>query len=160
MATKYGWESVFYTFGSAGCIWFILWVLLVFDSPDVHPKITRVCISYITMKVAYDLVKSILVTLFQEEKEYLLNNVAASITTKQLYRFPQIKQMLMSPPLLVITLAHFAENWARHTLLAGTPLFLANIHHFDLAAVSNDLMFGVEMLKQGRNAGAFYWDVL
>ena len=104
-------------------------------------------------------VKSYLVALFQEEKEYILKNRLASPTTKPLHRFSSIRQMLMSPPLLVITLAHFAENWARHTLLAGTPLFLANIHHFDLAAVSK-LLFAVAMLKQGSNAGAFYRDVL
>ena len=50
VATKFGWESVFYTFANAGCVWFIFWVLLVFDSPDVHPTITEVCMSFITMK--------------------------------------------------------------------------------------------------------------
>ena len=42
MAEKFGWESVFYTFGSAGCIWFIFWIVLVFDGPSVHPRISQV----------------------------------------------------------------------------------------------------------------------
>ena len=35
-----GWESVFYVFGSLGVVWFIAWSLLVFDGPDVHPRIS------------------------------------------------------------------------------------------------------------------------
>ena len=36
-----GWESVFYVFGSVGVLWFIVWSLLVFDGPDVHPRISH-----------------------------------------------------------------------------------------------------------------------
>lgn len=35
-----GWESVFYVFGSLGVLWFLVWSLLVFDGPDVHPRIS------------------------------------------------------------------------------------------------------------------------
>ena len=47
-----------------------------------------------------------------------------------------MKQLLMSPPFLVIVFVHFGNNWANYTLMSGTAIFLANIHHFDLAAVS------------------------
>lgn len=36
-----GWESVFYVFGSLGVLWFLAWSLLVFDGPDVHPRISH-----------------------------------------------------------------------------------------------------------------------
>ena len=51
-----------------------------------------------------------------------------------------MKQLLTSPPFLVIVLVHFGNNWANYTLMSGTALFLANIHHFDLAAVSDVTM--------------------
>ena len=35
-----GWESVFYVFGVLGVIWFIVWVLLVFNGPEDHPTIS------------------------------------------------------------------------------------------------------------------------
>ncbi|GBM03547.1 Sialin [Araneus ventricosus] len=36
-----GWPSVFYVFGSLGCIWFILWAVLVSETPDSHPSISK-----------------------------------------------------------------------------------------------------------------------
>ena len=54
----------------------------------------------------------------------------------------------MSPPLLVILLVHIADNWTKYTLISGTGIFLANIHHLDLAMVS-ELMLGVALLKLG-----------
>ena len=36
-----GWESVFYVFGAIGIVWFIFWCFLVFDGPDVHPRISE-----------------------------------------------------------------------------------------------------------------------
>ena len=73
--------------------------------------------------------------MFQEEKDYILNNLAAS-TKRPSRMFPPMKQLLTSPPFLVIVLVHFGNNWANYTLMSGTAIFLANIHHFDLAAVS------------------------
>ena len=73
--------------------------------------------------------------MFQEEKDYILTNIAAS-TKRPARRFPPMRQLLTSPPFLVIVLVHFGNNWANYTLMSGTALFLANIHHFDLAAVS------------------------
>ena len=35
-----GWESVFYVFGSLGVLWFLAWSLVVYDGPDVHPRIS------------------------------------------------------------------------------------------------------------------------
>ena len=35
------WESVFYVFGAFGVVWFIVWAFLVFDGPDVHPRISQ-----------------------------------------------------------------------------------------------------------------------
>ena len=36
-----GWESVFYVFGALGCLWFIVWALVIHDGPDVHPRISE-----------------------------------------------------------------------------------------------------------------------
>merc|ERR1712223_957569 len=32
----FGWEYVFYVFGSLGILWFFAWSVLVYDGPDVH----------------------------------------------------------------------------------------------------------------------------
>lgn len=31
------WESVFYFFGSATIIWFVIWTFVCFSSPETHP---------------------------------------------------------------------------------------------------------------------------
>lgn len=35
-----GWPSIYYILGIVGCIWFILWAIFVFESPDTHPYIS------------------------------------------------------------------------------------------------------------------------
>ncbi|XP_050412610.2 sialin [Patella vulgata] len=35
-----GWPSCFYLFGGIGCVWFIIWMLLVHDLPADHPRIS------------------------------------------------------------------------------------------------------------------------
>ena len=137
MAEKFGWESVFYTFGTAGCVWFIFWVFLIFDDPNSHPRISQVH-KYFTLYPFWSQVvheNYYHGNMFQEEKEYIETNLAAS-TKRPSRMFPPMRQLLMSPPFLVIVLVHFGNNWANYTLMSGTALFLANIHHFDLAAVS------------------------
>ena len=34
------WAATFYLLGIAGVIWFVLWSVLVFESPEVHPFIS------------------------------------------------------------------------------------------------------------------------
>lgn len=36
-----GWPSAFYVFGGVGVLWSVAWFLLVFDHPDVHPRISQ-----------------------------------------------------------------------------------------------------------------------
>ncbi|PRD25140.1 UNVERIFIED_CONTAM: putative transporter [Trichonephila clavipes] len=42
-----GWPSVFYVFGSMGCIWFFFWSIFVYDTPSEHPGISKEELSYI-----------------------------------------------------------------------------------------------------------------
>ncbi|KAG8180929.1 hypothetical protein JTE90_013935 [Oedothorax gibbosus] len=36
-----GWPSVFYVFGTVTVLWFVLWIILVYETPDEHPSITE-----------------------------------------------------------------------------------------------------------------------
>ena len=46
LAEEVGWESVFYFFGVLGCLWFLFWLFLCFDSPATHSRISQVSGSY------------------------------------------------------------------------------------------------------------------
>ena len=37
---RFGWESAFYVTGAATFVWFVFWWLLVFDTPETHPRIS------------------------------------------------------------------------------------------------------------------------
>ncbi|XP_077967299.1 sialin-like isoform X2 [Styela clava] len=39
LAATFGWQSVFYVTGSIGCVWSLLWLILIYDSPSEHPRI-------------------------------------------------------------------------------------------------------------------------
>lgn len=39
LADAFGWEAVFYVQGGLAMIWCVLWVFLVYDSPQDHPRI-------------------------------------------------------------------------------------------------------------------------
>ncbi|GIY29447.1 sialin [Caerostris extrusa] len=41
IGTLGGWPSTFYLFGSFGCIWFVFWCILVYESPEEHPTISK-----------------------------------------------------------------------------------------------------------------------
>lgn len=47
----YGWRSVFYTTGSLGLAWCIIWWLFAFDAPQTHPRITRKELDYIECSI-------------------------------------------------------------------------------------------------------------
>jgi len=36
-----GWPSIFYVFGSMGILWFPLWAVFAYDTPLLHPTITK-----------------------------------------------------------------------------------------------------------------------
>jgi ACS family sodium-dependent inorganic phosphate cotransporter-like MFS transporter 5 len=43
-----GWPAIFYILGTAGCVWFVLWAIFVFENPDSHPHISQKEYDYIT----------------------------------------------------------------------------------------------------------------
>ena len=45
ISSDWGWEYVFYLFGSLTLIWLAFWVVLIQNSPGDHPTISEVAIS-------------------------------------------------------------------------------------------------------------------
>ncbi len=48
-----GWQSVFYVFGLLGILWFPLWALRAYESPDTHPYITKEEIAWIKKGILF-----------------------------------------------------------------------------------------------------------
>lgn len=99
LAEKFGWQSVFYVTGGIGCIWYLLWLVIVKESPEVDP--------YISV----------------EEREYILNSLGRSDEENVKLSIPW-RKIFTSPPVWAIAAANFSETWGFNTLLTQFPTFL------------------------------------
>lgn len=106
LATAYGWQSLFYVFGTIGCVWFVLWMLIVRESPEQDRNIGEDELQYIQKS---------------------LGRGGADAATS--YRHPW-RSIFTSPAVLAICAAHFSENWGFYTLLTQLPTFLKGLVFF------------------------------
>ncbi|KFB49315.1 AGAP006595-PA-like protein [Anopheles sinensis] len=110
LADTLGWEWVFYILGAFGCLWFVVWMVVVKKSPETDP--------YITTK----------------EKEFILatQQRESSDTAEKVYH-PWMA-IVTSKAVWALIVASFAENWGFYTLLTQLPTFLKDTMHFELQA--------------------------
>eukprot|EP00092_Neocalanus_flemingeri_P030040 GFUD01032614.1.p1 GENE.GFUD01032614.1~~GFUD01032614.1.p1 ORF type:complete len:475 (-),score=61.04 GFUD01032614.1:7-1431(-) len=113
-----GWESVFYVFGAIGIVWFVGWCFLVFDGPDVHPRIS------------------------EEEKAFIQSSLIECETGKP-SSIPWLA-IASSPAVWAITATHVTQNFGYYVLLTELPTYMKNILHFDMH--SNAILSGVPYL--------------
>jgi len=101
-----GWPSIFYVFGTIGCVWSAFWFLLCYSSPSTHPRISTT------------------------EREYLKELIGTPTAVKK-PRTPW-RKILTSGPVIACCLAKFAHNWGYHTILDGLPLFYFDVLGFSM----------------------------
>ncbi|XP_065897720.1 sialin-like isoform X2 [Dysidea avara] len=100
-----GWPWAFYLSGFVGIIWFVAWLILVFNTPADHPRISPEERRYIETSI---------------DTELLLQN---STTSKEDLP-PPWRAMFTSPAVLAVVIGHFTNNWGFYTLLICLPTFL------------------------------------
>lgn len=100
------WTYVFYVFGAIGLVWFVLWALLVFDSPNTHPRIS------------------------ERERTYITTSLKNELSTSS--RNIPWRAIVTSTPLLAIVVAHFSYNWTFYTLLTLLPTYMNDILGFSI----------------------------
>ncbi|XP_042238110.1 sialin-like isoform X2 [Homarus americanus] len=103
-----GWPAVFYVFGVCGLLWFIVWMLLVHNTPESHPRISL------------------------DEKIYIQTTLNQSPSNTKVLPIPW-RHICTSMPFWAVFVAHIAQNWGFYTLLTELPTYMKNILHFDLA---------------------------
>lgn len=84
--------------GTVGLIWFLLWMVIVADSPDDDKRISFEELQYITE------------TLNSEQ-------------SKEEQNIPWLA-IFQSLPVWAITVSHFSENWGCYTLITQLPKFM------------------------------------
>eukprot|EP00057_Strongylocentrotus_purpuratus_P010270 XP_011664744.1 PREDICTED: vesicular glutamate transporter 3 [Strongylocentrotus purpuratus] len=100
--------SYIYLFGSLGILWYIPWVLLVYHSPTVHPRIS------------------------QEERDYIVTQLNLTDGPPKTPKYPW-KDFLTSMPLFAVCATDFALLWVLYSLTANLPIFLKEALRFDIS---------------------------
>ncbi|XP_036342334.1 sialin-like [Rhagoletis pomonella] len=106
---NFGWRYVFYTTGSLGMIWCILWYYLAFNTPKEHPRISAEEIEYIEVNVS------------SEAKEALGMNVPW-------------KSIFTSLPAWAIGITTFGRIWIHYIFIVCGPNFMKNVLKFNYKA--------------------------
>ncbi|CAF0884868.1 unnamed protein product [Brachionus calyciflorus] len=113
-----GWPSIFYIFGIVGCVWSILFMFIISDTPETNRFIT------------------------ESEKEYLINEAKKIGQAKNSKKISTPwKQIFLSKVCWATFIAHFCNNWGNYLYLTQLPSFMKDVLKFDIK--SNGLMSAI-----------------
>ncbi|KAL3517174.1 hypothetical protein ACH5RR_024076 [Cinchona calisaya] len=101
---KFGWPSVFYSFGSLGTLWIALWLSKAHSSPSEDPDLSA------------------------EERKLILEG---SGSKKPVSAIPW-KLILSKPPVWALIISHFCHNWGTFILLTWMPTYYSQVLKFNL----------------------------
>ncbi|CAL1281269.1 unnamed protein product, partial [Larinioides sclopetarius] len=100
-----GWPTVFTFFGILGCIWFVVWLYFIKDSPLDHPTISL-------------------------SELQLFDQSVEEITTKR--RDVPWKDIFTSLPVWAVIVAHFGSGFGFLILFTELPNYMENVLHFNI----------------------------
>lgn len=115
----WGWRPVFYTTGSIGMLWCLMWYLLAFNTPDEHPRIS--CNEY----------------------NYIERNIDLSIRDGHGMRVPWTS-IFKSLPAWSIGITTFGRIWVHYTFIMSGPMYMKNMLGFSIQA--NGVLSGTPFL--------------
>ncbi|XP_074600895.1 putative inorganic phosphate cotransporter isoform X2 [Brevipalpus obovatus] len=115
-----GWPAAFYIFGMFGLVWFVLWTMFVYETPQDHPSISP-------------------------EELALITAGQAPLQINKSSKTPW-GSILSSSAVWAIVIAHFGQNWGFYTLLFELPTYLKTILGLDIK--QNGLISGMPYLLQ------------
>ncbi|KAL0275710.1 UNVERIFIED_CONTAM: hypothetical protein PYX00_003493 [Menopon gallinae] len=104
--TTWGWPAVFYVSGVVTLIWYAAWLFLVYETPEVHPRISK------------------------KEKKYLKDNVEANYDEKPT-SLPW-KKVFASPQFWIGIFAHVGSDWGFHIFYTFGPKYMKDALGFDI----------------------------
>ncbi|XP_013140918.1 PREDICTED: sialin [Papilio polytes] len=121
LTASLGWESVFYVMGGLSCLWCVLWVTLVQDTPQQQPLISI------------------------EEREMIITSLGGKTNDHSPHKKLPVpwRAVLTSPAFLSILVAHACSNWGWYMLLIELPFYMKQVLKFNMTenAVTTSLPF-------------------
>nr|CAD7259108.1 unnamed protein product [Timema shepardi] len=107
ISTALSWEAVFYIYGSFAFVWSVFWMLLVYNSPQSHPRIS------------------------QEEKAYLVANTMEDSKVSLPVPWWDI---FTSMPAWAYILGNVSILWVVNMMITVLPTYMNKILHFNINA--------------------------
>ncbi|XP_076297756.1 sialin [Lasioglossum baleicum] len=101
-----GWKAAYYVTSGLILVFYALWVLLIYDTPDLHPGIT------------------------EKERIYIKEQIGTTVS-KQKTKLPVVAA-LSSPPFLVLLWAHFANMWGIYFIATNGPKYTLEVLGFNM----------------------------
>jgi len=108
LAEFYGWASIFYVMGGLSCIWMVLWVFLIQDTPSKQPLIS------------------------QSERDYIVNSLNQGGGHGHGKKVVPWKKIWTSAPFYGILIAHCCNNWGWYMLLIELPIYMKGVLKFEI----------------------------
>ncbi|CAL4069344.1 unnamed protein product, partial [Meganyctiphanes norvegica] len=97
-----GWPSVFYVTGAIALVWGITWMVLMYETPSEHPRISK------------------------EELNHILEGISGEKQEDKPKKAPWLA-MFKSVPLWAITIAHCGNMYGFNLLVTQLPSYLNNV---------------------------------
>ncbi|CAG2052926.1 unnamed protein product [Timema podura] len=125
------WELVFYFCGVLSVAWFLPWQLLVYSTPEQHPRISAGEKNFILKDM--------------EHKEELNKKLAnAQVVLSQTFEDGEIKEnfpvpwksIITSPPVWAMISVNSASAFVGYMLMTELPTYLNNLFHISVESVS------------------------
>ncbi|CAH9138638.1 unnamed protein product [Cuscuta epithymum] len=129
---KFGWPSVFFSFGSLGTVWFALWHKMSHNSPLEDPG------------------------LLPSERKLILSN---SISKEPVKSIPW-KLILSKPPVWALIVSHFCHNWGTFIILTWMPTYYHQVLKFNLTESGTCAILPWLTMAVSANVGGWIADSL
>lgn len=106
LSVNFGWQSIFYGFGTVGLVWTLVWFIVVKESPECDSRIDY------------------------REKDFIKKSLERHGHVNVVK--PPWRKIFTSTPVMAIAVADFAYSWGFYTLLTHLPSYMKDILSFDL----------------------------
>lgn len=125
-----GWRYVFYTSGTIGMLWCVIWFFLAFNTPDQHPRIS--C----------------------HEFDYIQRNIDDDIRSAQGMHVPWAS-IFRSLPVWAIGVTTFGRIWVHYTFIMSGPSYMKSMLGVDIQ--TNGVLSGTPFLCSYLSSVVFCW---
>ncbi|XP_044737750.1 sialin [Chrysoperla carnea] len=110
LIASFGWPSVFYATGVVGIVWSILWFVLIFDSPEQHPRISA------------------------EEKQYITNAISVHGGQNNKPDHVPWGKIFTSTPVWAIIITHGCSVFGYFSITNQLPTYMKYILNYNIKA--------------------------